>query len=131
MSWTYNDAKAMYDTAQRTGNKLHIQLGTIYSPEARAARKIIDDGHLGDIYFARTIHYRRRGRPYVDGYGTPAFVNTGTSGGGAMLDGKPLEKHMNRKKSCRLLTCLSDTSQRAVRRLTACTNRHKSLPVTS
>ena len=86
MSWTYNDAKAMYDTAQRTGNKLHIQLGTIYSPEARAARKIIDDGHLGDIYFARTIHYRRRGRPYVDGYGTPAFVNTGTSGGGAMLD---------------------------------------------
>ena len=37
MSWTYNDAKAMYDTAQRTGNKLHIQLGTIYSPEARAA----------------------------------------------------------------------------------------------
>ena len=40
MSWTYNDAKAMYDTAQRTGNKLHIQLGTIYSPEARAARKI-------------------------------------------------------------------------------------------
>src|SRR5690606_9088508 len=26
------------------------------------------------------------GRPFVDGYGTPAFVNTATSGGGAMLD---------------------------------------------
>jgi predicted dehydrogenase len=86
MSWTYADARAMYDAAQRTGHKLHIQLGTIYQNEARAAKRIIDEGHLGRIYFAKTIHYRRRGRPYVDGYGTPAFVNTATSGGGAMLD---------------------------------------------
>ena len=41
---------------------------------------------LGDVYFAKAIHYRRRGRPWVDGYGSAAFVNTGTSGGGAMLD---------------------------------------------
>ncbi len=86
MSWTYADAKAMYEAAQRTGRKLHIQLSTIYQNEARAAKRIIDEGHLGKIYFAKTIHYRRRGRPYVDGYGAPAFVNTGTSGGGAMLD---------------------------------------------
>jgi predicted dehydrogenase len=86
MSWTYGDARAMYDTAARTGRKLHIQLGTIYEAGARAARRIIQDGHLGDIYFAKALHYRRRGRPWVDGYGTSAFVNTGTSGGGAMLD---------------------------------------------
>ncbi len=86
MSWTYADARAMYEAAQRTGRKLHIQLGTIYQNEARAAKRIIDEGHLGQIYFAKTIHYRRRGRPFVDGYGTPAFVNTATSGGGAMLD---------------------------------------------
>jgi len=86
MSWTYGDARAMVETARRTGRKLHIQLGTLYSREARAARRIISEGHLGRIYFAKTIHYRRRGRPYVDGYGSPAFVNTATSGGGAMLD---------------------------------------------
>lgn len=86
MSWTYHDAKAMYEASQRTGKKLHIQLGTLYRPEARAAKRIIDDGHLGDIYFAKAINYRRRGRPFVDGYGTRDFVNTETSGGGAMLD---------------------------------------------
>lgn len=86
MSWTYRDAKAMYDKAQETGKMLHIQLGTLYSADARGAKRVIDEGLLGKLYFAKAIHYRRRGRPWVDGYGSPAFVNTGTSGGGAMLD---------------------------------------------
>lgn len=86
MSWTYQDAKAMYDTAQETGQMLHIQLGTLYSAETRGAKKLIEEGHLGHIYAAKSIHYRRRGRPFVDGYGSAAFVNTSTSGGGAMLD---------------------------------------------
>jgi predicted dehydrogenase len=86
MSWTYRDAKDMYDAAKALGRMLHIQLGTIYSPEARAAKRLIDEGYLGDIYYAKAMHYRRRGRPFVDGYGAPAFVNTATSGGGAMLD---------------------------------------------
>ncbi len=86
MSWTYKEAKLMYDTAKQLGRMLHIQLGTLYAAEARAAKRLIDDGQLGEIYFAKTIHYRRRGRPWVDGYGSAAFVNTSTSGGGAMLD---------------------------------------------
>ncbi|MGI6375762.1 MAG: Gfo/Idh/MocA family protein [Anaerolineae bacterium] len=86
MSWTYRDAKVMYDKAKETGKLLHIQLGTLYDANARGAKRAIDGGLLGDIYFAKAIHYRRRGRPWVDGYGSPAFVNTGTSGGGAMLD---------------------------------------------
>lgn len=86
MSWVYGEAKAMYDTAQKLGRKLHIQLSTIYSPEARAVRRLIEDGHLGEIYYAKSSHYRRRGRPFVDGYGTAQFVNTATAGGGAMLD---------------------------------------------
>ncbi|MFQ6039322.1 MAG: Gfo/Idh/MocA family protein [Candidatus Poribacteria bacterium] len=86
MSWTYLDAKKMYDTAKKLGRMLHIQLGTLYSPDARGAKRLIDEGHLGDIYYAKAIHYRRRGRPFVDGYGSQAFVNTSTSGGGAMLD---------------------------------------------
>lgn len=86
MSWTYREAKAMYDAAKASGKMLHIQLRTIFIPSTRGAKRLIDGGHLGDIYYAKSCHYRRRGRPFVDGYGAPAFVNTATSGGGAMLD---------------------------------------------
>lgn len=86
MSWTYPEAKAMYDAAKRLERKLHIQLSTLYSAEARAAKRLIDDGQLGEIYYAKSSYYRRRGRPFVDGYGTSQFVQTTTSGGGAMLD---------------------------------------------
>ncbi len=86
MSWCYRDAQLMEETARKLGRKLHIQLGTIYAPECRAAKKLIDEGVLGDIYYAKASHYRRRGRPYVDGYATPAFVQRAAAGGGAMLD---------------------------------------------
>ena len=86
MSWTYRDAKAMFDAARATGRMLHIQLGRIYRPTTACAKRIIDEGHLGEIYAVTSIHYRRRGRPFVDGYGSPAFVNTATSGGGAVID---------------------------------------------
>ena len=33
-------------------------------------------GALGRIYHARSNGYRRRNRPYVDGYGTEKFVQT-------------------------------------------------------
>ena len=86
MSWTYREAKEMYDTAKALGRKLHVQLARIYSAEARAAKRLIQEGQLGELYYAKAMHYRRRGRPFVDGYGTASFVNTATSGGGAMLD---------------------------------------------
>lgn len=86
MSWTYLEAKAMADTAQRTGRMLHIQLATIYRPETRAARRLIDGGHLGKLYYAKCYSYRRRGRPFVDGYGSAQFVSSATSGGGTLMD---------------------------------------------
>jgi len=86
MAATFAEAKAMYEAAQRTGKKLHIQLSTLYTPETRAAQRIIEAGHLGRIYYAKSSHYRRRGRPFVDGYGTAQFVQKQTAGGGALLD---------------------------------------------
>ena len=86
MSWVYAEARRMKEAACRTNRMLHIQLSTLYTPEARAAKRLIDGGHLGDIYYAKSSHYRRRGRPYVDGYGTAQFVQQETAGGGAMLD---------------------------------------------
>ncbi|MHB1354360.1 MAG: Gfo/Idh/MocA family protein [Anaerolineae bacterium] len=86
MSWCYRDAKVMADTARELGRKLHIQLSTIYAPECRAAKRLIESGALGQLYYAKACHYRRRGRPFVDGYATPAFVQRSAAGGGAMLD---------------------------------------------
>lgn len=86
MAGTYRDAEQMYMASQQSAGRLHIQLGNIYSDEVRAAKELIDAGEVGEIYHARSTGFRRRGRPFVDGYGKPAFVNTETSGGGALYD---------------------------------------------
>ncbi len=86
MAGTYRDVASMRDAARETGRMLHIQMATLYSSETRAARRLIDDGHLGKIYHARSFGYRRRGRPFVDGYGTANFVDKSVSAGGALFD---------------------------------------------
>lgn len=86
MAGSYADARIMYDTAQALGRKLAIQLFTLFKPETRAAKLLIDDGYLGELYHARSTGFRRRGRPYVDGYGTPTFVQKRHAAGGALYD---------------------------------------------
>src|ERR1043165_9407918 len=86
MAGSYADAKIMYDTAQALGRRLAIQLFTLFKSETRAAKLLIDDGSLGELYHARSTGFRRRGRPYVDGYGTPTFVQKRHSAGGALYD---------------------------------------------
>lgn len=66
--------------------KISIQLSTLFSKETKAARLMIDMGMLGKLYHARSTGFRRRGRPYVDGYGTATFVQKRNSAGGAMYD---------------------------------------------
>jgi len=86
MAGSYTDAVTMLETAKKVGKNLHIQLATLYSNETRAAKELITDGALGDVYHARSTGFRRRGRPYVDGYGTPSFVQKRNSAGGALYD---------------------------------------------
>jgi predicted dehydrogenase len=86
MAGSFGDAKTMLDTARAKGKKLHIQLSTLYSDECRAAKELIDLGELGEVFHARSTGHRRRGRPYVDGYGTPSFVQKKHSSGGALYD---------------------------------------------
>ncbi|MEW6356733.1 MAG: Gfo/Idh/MocA family oxidoreductase [Planctomycetota bacterium] len=86
MAGAYIDAKQMYDTAKRLKRKLSIQLSTLFAIETKAAKRLIADGHLGKIYYAKSSAYRRRGRPYVDGYGTSSFVQKKTAAGGALYD---------------------------------------------
>ena len=86
MAGSYADAVAMLDAAKRTGKMLHIQLGFLYQPETRAARELIEAGMLGDVFHGRSAGFRRRGRPYVDGYGTSNFVKKAQASGGALYD---------------------------------------------
>lgn len=86
MAGAYRDALTMYQTAQAKGLKLSIQLNTLFANETRAAKAVIDAGLLGQIYHARSTGFRRRGRPYVDGYGTFNFVKKEIAAGGALYD---------------------------------------------
>jgi predicted dehydrogenase len=86
MAGSYADAATMLEAARRLDRMLSIQLNTLYSNETKAARALIERGLLGHVYHARSAGFRRRGRPFVDGYGTPTFVQKRNSAGGAMFD---------------------------------------------
>lgn len=83
---SYVDGKAMVDAAARCGRRLSIQLATLFRKETKVARHLIEAGRLGYIYHARSTGFRRRGRPYVDGYGTANFVKKEIASGGALFD---------------------------------------------
>ena len=86
MAGAYVDAVKMWETAQATGRHFAIQFATMFANEAKAAKYLIDDAHLGSIYHVRSGGHRRRGRPFVDGYGSPTFVQKEHSAGGALYD---------------------------------------------
>jgi len=86
MAGTYRDAAVMLQKAQELDRKLLIQLRDVFLPETKAAKTLIDEGLLGKIYHARSTGFRRRMRPYVDGYGSAMFVQKSIAAGGAMYD---------------------------------------------
>ncbi|GLX65811.1 Gfo/Idh/MocA family protein [Paenibacillus glycanilyticus] len=83
---TYEDGRRMLEAAEETGKLLHVQLFTLYGKDTKAAKTLIEGGKLGRLYHARSTGFRRRNRPYVDGYGTPYFTKKETAAGGALLD---------------------------------------------
>ena len=86
MAGSYTDAKKMIETAQELKLKLAIQSRWLFLDETRAARSLIEQGMLGKVYHARSFGHRRRGRPYVDGYGSATFVQKEHASGGALYD---------------------------------------------
>lgn len=86
MAGAYIDALTMYKAALALGRKFSIQLNTLFEKPTKAAKAMIDDGLLGHVYHARSSGHRRRGRPYVDGYGTAQFVQKEVCSGGALYD---------------------------------------------
>ncbi|MHC5033924.1 MAG: Gfo/Idh/MocA family protein [Planctomycetota bacterium] len=86
LAGAYVDAERMCQKAQELGRMLSMQLGILFRPATIAARRLVEEGHLGKPYYAKSSNYRRRGRPYVDGYGTSRFVQKGVAAGGALFD---------------------------------------------
>ena len=86
MAGSYHDACAMAQVSAETGKTLHIQLGMLYDELAHASKKVIAAGLLGNIYHARSYGFRRRGRPFVDGYAEKEFNSKYWASGGALYD---------------------------------------------
>jgi len=86
LAGSFPDAEKMYNESVKLKRKLAMQLVTLFSKEAKAAKRLVDEGHLGKVYYAKSSAYRRRGRPYVDGYGSSAFVQKEIAAGGALYD---------------------------------------------
>lgn len=70
MAASYADAKIIYDAAKATGQKLAVQISSIYNLQTRYAKKMIEEGKLGKLYHARSVGHRREGRP---GFDMPMF----------------------------------------------------------
>ena len=57
------EAKKMVDAAERTGKKLTIGYQSRFRADSQHLKKLVDDGELGDVYFARAMAIRRRAVP--------------------------------------------------------------------
>ncbi len=86
MAGSWVDAQEMYTAAQESGLQLSVQNRLFFVPETLVAQQLVAEGKLGRLYHAASRGFRRRGRPFVDGYGSPTFVQKRNASGGALYD---------------------------------------------
>lgn len=75
------DAKKMLETRDRTGKILTIGYQYRHFHVNQVAKKVVDDGWLGDIYYAEATYLRRRGVPTWG-----VFTDKSKQGGGPLID---------------------------------------------
>ena len=76
----YEDALALKEAIDRNGVKFMLAVPLRYAKAAVHARKLVDDGVLGDVYYGKTAYVRQRGIP--GGW----FSCTKYAGGGPIID---------------------------------------------
>lgn len=76
------EGEKMVQAAAQAGKLLMIQFNNRYRPEAKILKQYIEQGELGDIYFARAGWIRRNGIP---GWGS-WFTDKEMAGGGPVID---------------------------------------------
>jgi len=73
-------ATEMVRTAHETGKILMVALKLRFSPQVTVAKRIVDEGTLGEIYYAECVADRRRGNP------GGSFIKKAMAGFGAGAD---------------------------------------------
>lgn len=81
MAKTAAEAREMLAVSRKTGKKLSIGYQSRFVPENLYLKKMIENGELGDIYFARSVSCRRRGVPTWG-----VFLDKEKQGGGPLID---------------------------------------------
>lgn len=81
MAKTAAEAREMLAAAKRTGRKLSIGYQNRFRPDCLYLKKYIQNGGLGDIYFAKAHALRRRAVPTWG-----VFLNEEEQGGGPLID---------------------------------------------
>jgi predicted dehydrogenase len=75
-------AQTMLDASRQTGKKLMIHFNYRFSPPSQYLKRYVDEGRLGQMYYAKTRWLRARGIPKLGGW----FSIKELSGGGPMID---------------------------------------------
>lgn len=76
-----DEARKMCRAAKDSGKILQVALQMRFSGPGRFMKDYIDNGHMGDVYFARAQALRRRGVP---AWGV--FIDKEQQGGGPLID---------------------------------------------
>ena len=75
------EAKKMLDAAKRTGKELTIGYQNRFRQDTTYLKKCIENGDLGEIYYAKALAVRRRGVPTWG-----VFLDAENQGGGPLID---------------------------------------------
>lgn len=81
MAKTYEEAKQMVETAERTGKILTIGYQNRYRPDSEYLKRACEHGDLGEIYYAKAHALRRRAVPTWG-----VFLDAEKQGGGPLID---------------------------------------------
>lgn len=80
MAYSVQEAEEMKACAEKNGKILMLAFCTRFSDETLIVKDYIDNGYLGNIYYAKAQYVRRHGNP--GGW----FGNKALSGGGPVID---------------------------------------------
>ncbi len=80
MAMNTDEARSMLEIAEKEEKVLALGFNNRFRQESKTLKKHIDDGLLGDIYYAKSGWLRRRGNPH--GW----FTKKELSGGGPLID---------------------------------------------
>jgi predicted dehydrogenase len=75
------DARTMVEAAKRTGKKLAVGYQSRFRNDSQYLKKLIEEGVLGEIYYARAHAIRRRAVPTWG-----VFLDAEKQGGGPLID---------------------------------------------